>query len=162
MALVVACYETWKLAATHPEFEVKLNANASLGGVGFAILLVLAMVVPLASGVAFAWQGAWMILPFAGLEMVLLVGAWLLNALRERRFERIHLRDGRIVVEVGLEARTERFEFNAAWVRLVEQAGEVDYRLSLEAHGRSLEIGRHLAPEGRRALASELREKLAK
>lgn len=162
MAQVVACYETWELAATHPELDVKLNARASLGGAGFAVFLVLAMVVPLAAGVAFAWQGAWMILPFAGLELMLLIGAWLLNALRERRFERIRLRGGRMIVELGSKARVERFEFNAAWVRLVEWEGAVDYRLSLEAHGRFLEIGRHLAPGGRRALASELREKLAK
>ena len=160
--MAVARYEIWKLAATHPEFDVKLNANASLGGAGFAFLLASAMVIPLASGVAFAWQGAWMILPFAGLEMVLLIGAWVLNAMRERGFERIQLHDGRIIIELGSGARAERFEFNAAWVRLVEQEGVMDYRLSLEAHGRCLEIGRHLASEGRRALASELREKLAK
>ena len=113
----------------------------------------LALVV-LAIGAGFAAAGAWLVLPFAGLEVLLLGVAFTLYARHAADYERLELDAGRLRVEVADGARIARYELNGARVSMEE--GRVMVRDARE----QLEVGRHLGAEARAELAAELKKKL--
>lgn len=141
------------------EFTALTRRNCSLApvplcvGAGFVAGLVLAI----ASG--WALVGAWLVLPFAGLEALALAAAVVCHGRRVGDFERIRLSGSSLLVEVGERGAVRRYEFNAAWVRLVAR-DEGRGRTVLRYRGRELEIGRHLGEGERRKLVRELLRRL--
>jgi uncharacterized membrane protein len=117
------------------------------------VFAALALLV-LAIGAGFAAMGAWLILPFAGLEVLLLAAAYVLYARHAADYERIELESGRLTVEVADGGHTERHRLVGARVSMEE--GRVVLRDAQE----ELEIGRHLGAEARAELAAELGQKL--
>ena len=108
----------------------------------------------LAIGAGFAVAGAWLILPFAGLEVLLLGAAFVLYARHAADYERIELESGRLSVEVADGGRTLNYRMDHARVALEE--GRVVLRDAKE----ELEIGRTLGAEARAELAAELERML--
>jgi uncharacterized membrane protein len=106
---------------------------------------------------AFAAAGAWLIIPFAGVEIVALgIAAWW-TLRRAGDYERLAFDGDRILVEIREQGLSRRFEFNRCWARLVTgDAGTV----ALRSHGREIAIGRFCGEEGRQVLARELRSRL--
>ena len=117
------------------------------------VFAVLALLV-LAIGAGFAAAGAWLVLPFAGLEVLLLGTAYLLYARHAADYERIELDAGHLTVEIADGARSARYKLEDAGIVLEE--GRVLVRGAKE----ELEIGRHLSAEARVELAAELGQKL--
>jgi uncharacterized membrane protein len=117
------------------------------------VFAALALLV-LAIGAGFAAMGAWLILPFAGLEVLLLAAAYVLYARHAADYERIELESGRLTVEVADGGHTEQHRLVGASVSMEE--GRVVLRDAQE----ELEIGRHLGAEARAELAAELGQKL--
>jgi uncharacterized membrane protein len=106
---------------------------------------------------AFAVAGAWLIIPFAGLEIVALgVAAWW-TLRRADDFERLTFDGDRILLDVKEQGLSRHFEFNRCWARLVTgHAGAV----ALRSHGREVAIGRFCGEESRQELAREVRSRL--
>jgi uncharacterized membrane protein len=117
------------------------------------VFAALALLV-LAIGAGFATMGAWLILPFAGLEVLLLGAAYVLYARHAADYERIELDAGHVSVVVAEGARTARYEMDGAEVSLEE--GRVLLRDAKE----KLEIGRYLGAEARAEVAAALEKKL--
>jgi uncharacterized membrane protein len=117
------------------------------------VFAALALLV-LAIGAGFAAAGAWLVLPFAGLEVLLLGAAFVLYARHAADYERIELEPGRITVEVASGWRIARYEMQGAKVFMQ------DGRLVLRGAQEELEIGRYLGAEARAELAAELQNKL--
>ena len=137
-------------------FSLTLKRNCSispagLGGV-FAALALLAVGI----GIAFALAGAWLVLPFAGLEALLLGVAFVLTARHAADYERIELASGRIRIEVANASRTACYELDARCASLRLEKNERGARLVLRAPRQELEIGRHLDAQARIELAAEL------
>lgn len=105
----------------------------------------------------FAMAGAWLIIPFAGVEIAALGTAACMILRRAGDFERLVFSGDRILVEVRERGLARQFEFHCGWARLV--TGETG-SVALRSHGRTVEIGRYCGAEGRRALALELRGRL--
>lgn len=123
-------------------------------------LLAATALINLGIGAAFALLGFWMVLPFAGIEVLALCAAFWMWARHAGDFERIALADGRLRLEVR-EARTLRtYELNPAWVSVVAARRQGTMRLVLRSHGREIEIGRHLDEAGRERFAAQLRERI--
>ena len=101
-------------------------------------------------------QGAWVVLPFAGIELLALGLALLVYARHAADRESLVLRQGRLVVECRLGDRSEMAEFTPAWVRIDRRSGDRSL-IEVSSQGRSIAIGRFVRPEQRRALADELR-----
>jgi len=125
---------------------------------GLATVFAALALVVLAIGAGFAVAGAWLILPFAGLEVLLLAGAFVLYARHAVDYERIDFDAGRLTVEVCEGGRTARYQFDcgAEGARVVMEEGRVVLRGAKE----ELEIGRHLGVEGRAQFAAELEKML--
>jgi uncharacterized membrane protein len=116
-------------------------------------------------GVSFAIAGAftalgfWPILPFAGLEMLLL--AWALHASLGRRHSReaIIVSEREVLVERRESGREARVLFSRHWsqVKLQRPVSRLHpSRLVIESHGRALEVGRFLTEKERHGLAIRL------
>ena len=116
----------------------------------FAVLALLVLVI----GAAFAAAGAWLVLPFAGLEVALLVAAFMAYARHAADYEKIELAAGRLTVEVAEGRRVSRFELQGARVAMDEG------RVVLRCAAKELEIGRYLGAEARAELAAELEKML--
>ena len=123
---------------------------------GLAMAFAALALLVLAIGAGFAAAGAWLILPFAGLEVLLLGGAYVLYARHAADCEKLELEpeSGRLTVEVVDGGRSARYEFDGP--RVCMEAGRVVLRGARE----ELEVGRHLGVEARLAFAAELEKTL--
>jgi uncharacterized membrane protein len=145
-----------EFAATDAGFRVVLKRNCSISPRG--LLIVYALLAALAVGIAsgFAALGAWLILPFAGLELVLLGAAFWLTARHAADCERIELSRGRLRVEVEEALRVRRLELDARLARVWMEEGHV----LLRAPQVEVELGRHLEAQARAGFAAELGKRL--
>lgn len=107
----------------------------------------------------FAVQGFWPVLPFAGLEMLVL--AWALRAsfARRRCSETITISERDVLIELCDRERRSQIVFSRHWaqVKLRSPVSRLHpSRLTIESHGRALEVGRFLTEEERHGLAIRL------
>ena len=137
-------------------FSLILKRNCSISPAGLAGVFAALACLVVAIGAGFAFVGAWLVLPFAGLEVLLLGWAYVAYARRAADYERIELEAGRLTVEVGQAQKTSRYEMDAcgARVRLEEE------RVLLSGAREQLELGRHLDAESRARFAAELQKRL--
>jgi uncharacterized membrane protein len=121
----------------------------ALAGVFAALALVVLLI-----GAGFALVGAWLVLPFAGLEVLLLGGAYVAYGRHAADYERLEIEPGGVKVEVAQAHRVARY-------RLVNAKVSVeDGRVVLRDAKEELEVGRYLGAEARVELAAELQKRL--
>jgi uncharacterized membrane protein len=106
-----------------------------------------------------AARGFWPVLPFAGLEMIVL--GWALRASMERRHHRqtITVTDAHVSVELQEREHSVQLVFPRHWaqVKLRRPASRLHpSRLTIESHGRQCELGSFLTEAERRGLALRL------
>ncbi|RCX31312.1 putative membrane protein [Thioalbus denitrificans] len=110
--------------------------------------------------VAVAALGAWPVLPFTGLELLLLAGAFYLNARQGSAREVISLHSDRLELYRGNGRQHDRpYRLPRPWTRVElarDPAGRYPSRLFLNAHGRRHEVGAWLPEHERRRLARDL------
>lgn len=140
-----------------PSYVVHSTPNRSLGAVarGRALAAIAATTLVIALGAAAV--GAWPVMPFAGIEVLVLVLAFRMLAAHDRDFERLEI--GR--EEVRLEAREARcftrFVARRPWARVVVARRGERCTLRLAYGARAVALGRLMTDEGRRRLADSLR-----
>ena len=130
--------------------------NCSISPQGLIGSFTVIATVSLLIGIGFASHGAWMVLPFAGIELVTLAIAFVCYARHAADYERISVGAGEIEVEVCNGDCVRCHLFNRAWVRLIVRDAPSATRLALRSRGQELEIGRHLDGADRQKLAHEL------
>ncbi|TWI60631.1 putative membrane protein [Pseudoduganella lurida] len=119
------------------------------------------LLVSLAIGLFFTLQGAWYVLLFSALEMSVVTAAFLLYSRHATDCDRIVYEDGTLSVEKLRGGRLYRVRLDPHWLRVVPPRRRRD-PIRLEARGVSVTVGKWLPEPGRRALARELREELAR
>jgi uncharacterized membrane protein len=137
-------------------FSLTLKRNCSISPAGLAGVFAALALIVLAVGIAFASLGAWMVLPFAGLEVLLLGVAFVMYARRAADYERIELESGRLTVEVAEAQKTLRYQVDVRAARLCLEKEHV----VLRGAGERLELGRHLDAQSRIRFAAELQKRL--
>ncbi|MBV8627710.1 MAG: DUF2244 domain-containing protein [Paraburkholderia sp.] len=100
--------------------------------------------------------GAWLVLPFTGIELLVVGVAFAIYARHAVDYERIRLFPNRLVIEQVSAEQLTQFEFNPRWVRVEAGATPRD-RITLVSRGQTIEIGQHLAQYRRVQFAGELR-----
>ena len=141
-------------------FSLLLKRNCSISPAGLLWVYGLIAAVTLGIAAVFAALGAWVILPFAGIEVVALGIAFALNGRHAADYERIRLDGDSLTVEVCESDSVRRHEFNPARASVMVAGAGRGMRVMLESPGRSLEIGRHLHERARLDLAGELNRRL--
>ena len=112
---------------------------------------------------AFAVQGYWLILPFAGLEIMMLTGILYWCSLRATRREVISIDADNIHVEVGRNKMQELYSFQRAWTRVElypATTSNRQSRLVMRSKGKALEIGVCLTDQERKDLAASINQAL--
>jgi uncharacterized membrane protein len=137
-------------------FSLILKRNCSIAPGRLACVFAALAVAVLGIGIGFAIAGAWLILPFAGLEVLILGAAFVCQARHATDYERIELDRGRLRVEVAEAQRIERYELDAQRARIEMHGPHVVVRGPQE----ELKLGRHLDDEARIAFAAELKNRL--
>jgi uncharacterized membrane protein len=117
-------------------------------------------VLSLCIAMVFTMAGFWVILPFAGLEILFLVSfmSWVSHQCHRKQV--IHFHDNHICVEKGHHAPKDTWESELFWTRLVIQ--KPPYRghphtLLLRSKQQQVEIGEFLNEEDKKKLIKELR-----
>ncbi|MBI4123662.1 MAG: DUF2244 domain-containing protein [Betaproteobacteria bacterium] len=140
-------------------FSLTLKRNCSMSPAGLACVFAALALAALAIGTGFALAGAWLVLPFAGLEALALGAAFVLYARHAADYERIELGAGRLTVEVADARRSARYELDARRVRVCVRK-EHGVRVVLRGPEEELEVGRNLDAEARLRFAAELDKRL--
>lgn len=143
------------------DFDLAVKRNCSISPQ--AALRFLTATAALCFGVAavFALCGAWFVVPFAVVEMVVLGGAFYADGRHAADYERITREGDTLIVEIGDADRLYVHRFDARRVRVLDRFEHGMSHVVLTEGGEELEIGRFVNAPGRQGLASLLRAKLA-
>jgi uncharacterized membrane protein len=143
-------------------FRLVAKRNDSLSPVGRRVFFVSILAVSFAIAAAWALNGVWYVLPFAGLEMAALLVALNLLARHARDYESVTIDGNRVLVEQCRAGRVRTHEFDRHWARLVTSrrgpGGGV--LLAIRSHGREIPFGELLTDAEKAAVADELRKRL--
>ena len=148
------------LPAESPPFVHVSVPNRSLGPAARRWVLVAIAATPLAIGIGAWLLGAWLVLPFAGLEVVALALAFHVVKAHDADFERLEVREHEVRVEARDAQRVVSFVAHRPWARLVFRERGARCTLGLAYAGRTVPVGRLLTDEGRRRLAQQLRGRI--
>jgi uncharacterized membrane protein len=135
--------------------------NRSLGAAGRRWFLgaIAATTFGVATGAAAF--GAWPVMPFAGLEIALVLLAFHLVRLHDADFERLEIGEHEVRVESREAESLTCFIAHRPWARVVVRERGSRCTLGLAYAGRMVPLGRLLSDEGRRRFAGELRGRIA-
>ena len=154
--------KTCKSATLDCRFE--LRPNQSLSPRERRLFFVAMMVVSFSIAAWFLALGAWMVFPFAGLEMLALGGALLWIARRGEEWETLDVDGDRVRIACWRGGVARSWSFQRHWLSVSlappYHRGHPQ-RLLLGSHGRSREVGRMLTGDERGALFDALRRAVA-
>ncbi|MFT3810264.1 MAG: DUF2244 domain-containing protein [Micropepsaceae bacterium] len=139
-------------------FDATLHPSRSLTRRGLVILISLVVSANMALALRALSAGGWPILPFLGLDVAALIGAFWLNNRAARMHERIVL-DGEVLTITHVEpsGRTRTWRFEPAWVRVgVQEGARAGGWVTVTTHGKGVAVGAFLTPRERREIAGAL------
>jgi uncharacterized membrane protein len=145
-------------AGTAAHFALTARRNNSLSSSGRLLVFGFVCFVSIGIGLALAVVfGAWPIMPYAGLEMVVLYLAFRHIERHAGDYERFAIAGDRLEVEVRDGVHLSRFDCNRHWARIVY---DKEGRFAVRSYGRDFEIGRHLSEQQRLSVARQLEHEL--
>jgi len=133
--------------------------NRSLTRTGLGVVAGLCGTMLLPALLYAALIGAWPMLPFLGLELVVLAGVFLYLYRHQDDYEEIIIGSEQVGIRRRLGREQETLSFPRYWVRLVVEPGDRAQRtprLWLRSHGQREELSRHTSAVTRQALATML------
>ena len=139
------------------KFEIRPNEAAN-GKALLLCVLVLTFTIS-AIGIIFALQGAWLILPFAGIEIIVLLASALYVGLRRKNYEMLVISKNFVHITKRVRSRKTVRSFVKQWVRVELCSGRTRHepsRLLVGASGHRVEIGRSLTTESKERLHRQL------
>lgn len=148
-----------------PPHRIVISPNCSLTPVTTVLFLCATGGATFLVAGFMAARGLWPILPFAGLEIGLLVWATLHSVRRGRDREILEIDATTVRVELIRGRHREMTVFPRHWTKVKLRAplqGLHPARLTLESQGRTCEIGTFLTEEDRSSLAGRLKQLLAR
>ena len=142
-------------------FAAELRPRRSLSPLGFALLMGAISALSFGAGLGFWWLGAWPLVGFLGLDVVLIYIAFRISYWRARETETLRLSGDELLLRrVSPGGEAAEWRFHPYWVRLEDDAGA--HGLVLSSHGRRVSLGRFLGPSERRDLGLALSAALAR
>jgi uncharacterized membrane protein len=153
-----------QLALFIPDFKIIVRPNNSLSVENTVKLVCALAAISMLVGIGFAMAGAWMVLPFAGLEIIAIAYAFYYITLHSGDYESIAIEGDRVTVEKhGYKSSTE-VVFQRYWAQVsVRDQLNGGNALFICSHGKEVEFGRSfMTDEQRVELARALKLKLKK
>jgi len=154
-------------SATHspsPVFDViTLWPHRSLSQRGFTILLLILGSLAIAIGLGFFLIGAWPVIGFMGLELLVLYAAFRLNYRDGKASEQLLIHEkGLDLVRISPKGAQQIESFHSHWLSadIVPQKGKRK-KLILRHHHHEYEIGAFLPPAEKKGVKKLINERLA-
>ena len=146
------------LSTPAEQFRAILLPHRSLGRKGFITLMVVVSAISFLTGLGFFLLGAWPVMGFFGLDVLLIYLAFRMNYRAARLHELIELNASELrLTRVYPSGQSQSWSFNPYWVRLELEEFETQAdRLSLKSHGKVLTFGNFLSDEEKRGFADAL------
>jgi len=148
---------------TNHAMQVVLTPNRSMDWNGNLYVLLACSSVLLVTATALAFKGAWLVLPFAGLEIAALAAAMHLTLRKLDCREVLTLQDGELVLERGRREPDLNLKFPEQTIRILMDRPDRPLALpdiDLVAMGHCYHLGSFLNRSDRFRLASLLKNKL--
>src|SRR4051794_40379135 len=140
-------------------FSALLTPHRSLNRAGFLALMMFVSFVSFAAGLAFLLMGAWPVLGFFGLDVLVIYWAFRINFRRATASEEISVTPSELRVRrVSHRGHVVEWVLNPLWVQF-EQKSHAEFgieRLYLVSRGRRVSIGSFLGPDEKASFAKAL------
>jgi len=136
--------------------------NNSLSPTGFVWLFVGVLTITSIITVGFVSAGAWLVLPFAGLEILVLAYVLMNAYLHYGDFESITLVNDDVVIEKCSYKSSKKYTFQRYWVRVtLRNTLDGTVAIFIGSHGKEIEFGsRYINKEERESIAKQLKQDL--
>ena len=151
------------ISGRHVFLEAVLYPYRSLPRRGFVLLMAGLAALSLLCGAICITVGAWPIFGFFGLDVALVYVAFRASYRSARQHERVRLDEASLTVEhVSVKGARQHWRFEPFWIRVIYAEKDQSNSLALASHGKTLVVGRFLAPGERKTLARQLTGALAR
>lgn len=140
--------------------QIILKPNASFSWAANLQLLYVLLVVSFAIGFGFLYVGAWVILPYSIIELVVLTACVYYCVKRCNQQEVITIEEFEVSLQRGLKTPTEELSFHRLWAKFVVQAPRHPLdpsRVTLLSQGKEYEIGSFLSAKDKTQLIDALK-----
>jgi uncharacterized membrane protein len=140
-------------------FSATITPHRSLGSTGFLILMLLVGGISFIAGMVFLLLGAWPVMGFFGLDVLLIYWAFRVNYRAARAYEQVRVTASTLLVrKVTHRGKVAEWTLNPVWTRLDRQTHEEFgiERLFLVSRGRRLSIAAFLGPKEKESFAAAL------
>lgn len=136
-----------------------VQRNQSLSWYGNKVFITYIAILSLGIAGIFAYFGMWLILPFAGLEILALTIGLYVCCLHCHDREVITIDEENLLIETGRAKSKQQWKFARAWLQL--ELKKAPYhghpsQLVVRSSGDEIEIGKCLTNKERKSLASSL------
>lgn len=140
-------------------FSAVLTPHRSLSRTGFLVLMTFVSVVSFAAGLAFLLMGAWPVLGFFGLDVLIVYWAFRINFRHARASEEITITPSELRVRrVSHRGHVVEWVLNPLWVRL-DQKTHAEFgieKLYLVSRGRRISVASFLGADEKASFAKAL------
>ena len=142
-------------------YRLILTPNCSMSWRQLLAFYLLTCALAIIIGLLFTLQGQWLILPFSGLEMLILGSALLITSRKVNRREVITVNKDRVRIEKGSHRIEQQWVFKRCWIRLLDELSSENRprrKIALGSHGRYVEVGNFLNNIEKDELAFRLKD----
>ena len=140
-------------------FSAVLTPHRSLGRTGFIVLMCLIGGISFTAGLVFFIAGAWPVMGFFGLDVLLVYIAFKVSYRTSAAYEQVTMTPSTLTVrKVSHRGKVAQWTLNPVWVRL-QRDGHEEFgleRLFLVSHGRRLPVASFLGPNEKASFADAL------
>ena len=140
-----------------------VKANQSMSWRANLVLAACLGAICMGIAVAMAFMGFWMIIPFAGAEIIFVLFCLHATVRRLGRQEVITIQPQAILLEWGYHEPEVTVNLPRQWSKLNYSCSDNEFEtgdLSLSAHGKRYPLGKSLGRDEKRTLYTELRDRL--
>ena len=140
-------------------FSAIITPYRSLGGVGFLVLMTAIGAVSFVAGIVFLILGAWPVVGFFGLDVLLIYWAFRINYRAALAYEEVTVTASELKLrKVSHRGVVREWTLNPLWVRLDRETDEEFglERLFLVSRGRKVAVAGFLSPREKESFADAL------
>lgn len=149
------------MATTDVYYSVMAKPNCALTPRGMLVAFTAVASFSLVVAIGFCLAGAWLVFPFAGLELLVLAAAFYAMHCHSQDYESITITGDDLAIERRNYKNISRVVFHRYWASVqLRNAPYGEQRLWLRSHGKEVEIGRYMDNDARLQLASQLRQRV--
>ena len=147
-----------------PCYHAQLSPHRSLSLHGFKIMMMLIGLVSFSIGFWFYLIGAWPVLGFFGLDVVILYFAFKANYRGAGVYETVELTPDHLsITHFPLRGQQRQWQFNPYWVKLrIKERRGKGCQVEASSHGRKLIFAQFLSDDEKRDFTKSLNQALAR